>query len=155
ILVRDGKGEKDRYVPLPRVTVESLHEQIARVKVQHDLDLSEGYGTVYLPYALERKYPNTNKAFHWQYLFPSQVLSVDPRSGIRQRHHVYESVLQQAIRRATEKAGVKKDVHSHTFRHALAYYYTFRIRPYFMGSSCCSSEFVGSRRPACTALAAC
>jgi hypothetical protein len=120
ILVRDGKGEKDRYVPLPRATVEDLHEQIARVKVRHDLDLSEGYGTVYLPYALEKKYPNTNKAFHWQYVFPSTVLSVDPRSGRQQRHHVYESVLQQAIRRATEKAGIKKDVHSHTFRHSCA-----------------------------------
>jgi integron integrase len=104
ILVRDGKGEKDRYVPLPRTTVEELREQIARVKVQHDRDLQDGFGTVHLPYALERKYPNAHKAFHWQYVFPSPTLSVDPHSGLRQRHHVYESVLQLAIRRATEKA---------------------------------------------------
>ena len=120
ILVRDGKGEKDRYVPLPNVAVESLRGQIARTKLQHEEDLRDGYGTVYLPYALERKYPNTNKAFHWQYVFPSQVLSVDPRSGVRQRHHVYESVLQQAIRQAAAKAGIMKDVHSHTFRHSCA-----------------------------------
>jgi hypothetical protein len=88
--------------------VEDLQRQITRVKVQHDLDLTQGYGTVHLPYALARKYPNTNKAFHWQYVFPSPELSVDPRSGVRQRHHVYESVLQQAIRRATEKAGIRK-----------------------------------------------
>jgi integron integrase len=120
ILVRDGKGEKDRYVPLPRTTVEELREQIARVKVQHGRDLQDGFGTVHLPYALERKYPNAHKAFHWQYVFPSPTLSVDPRSGLRQRHHVYESVLQLSIRRATEKAGVRKDVHSHTFRHSCA-----------------------------------
>jgi hypothetical protein len=120
ILVRDGKGQKDRYVPLPRAAVEGLRAQIARVKVQHEEDLRAGFGTVHLPYALERKYPNTNKVFHWQYVFPSPVLSVDPRSGIRQRHHVYESVLQQAIRSATAKAGIGKDVHSHTFRHSCA-----------------------------------
>jgi integron integrase len=120
ILVRDGKGEKDRYVPLPRATVDGLREQIAKVKRLHEQDLRDGFGTVHLPYALERKYPNTNRAFHWQYVFPSPTLSVDPRSGVRQRHHVYESVLQQAIRGATAKAGIAKDVHSHTFRHSCA-----------------------------------
>ena len=79
-----------------------------------------GYGTVYLPYALERKYPNTNRAFHWQYVFPSRDLSEDPRSGRVQRHHVYESVLQKAIKDAVCKAGVRKDVHAHTFRHSFA-----------------------------------
>lgn len=120
IIVREGKGDKDRIVPLPQNTVQPLHEQIARVKALHDRDLVDGYGTVYLPHALERKYPNTNKAFHWQYLFPSPQLSVDPRSGRRQRHHVYESVLQSSIRRAAREAGINKDVHSHTFRHSFA-----------------------------------
>jgi integron integrase len=120
VLVRDGKGEKDRFVPLPQVCADGLREQIAEVKRVHEQDLRDGFGTVHLPYALERKYPNTHKAFHWQYVFPSPALSVDPRSGVRQRHHVYESVLQQAIRRATAKAGVGKDVHAHTFRHSCA-----------------------------------
>jgi integron integrase len=120
ILVRDGKGAKDRYVPLPRIAVEGLRAQIAAVKTQHEQDLRDGFGTVHLPYALERKYPNTHKAFHWQYVFPSPTLSVDPRRGVRQRHHVYESVLQQAIRQARERAGIAKDVHCHTFRHTAA-----------------------------------
>ena len=120
IIVRDGKGEKDRPVPLPQNTVEALTVQIAKAKQIHDQDLRDGYGSVYLPYALDRKYPNTNKAFHWQYVFPSQVLSVDPRSGRKQRHHVFESVLQDALKTATGKAGILKDVHAHTFRHSFA-----------------------------------
>lgn len=120
IMVREGKGDKDRIVPLPAHTEEPIREQIERVRTLHQKDLSEGFGTVFLPHALEQKYPNTNKAFHWQYLFPSPHLSVDPRSGRRQRHHVYESVLQEAIRTATRKAGIPKDVHAHTFRHSFA-----------------------------------
>lgn len=120
IIVRDGKGGKDRAVPLPQNTVEALRAQLAKVRELHEQDLRDGYGTVHLPYALERKYPNTNKAFHWKYVFPSPTLSVDPRSGVRQRHHVYESVLQNAIRTATRKAGIEKDVHSHTLRHSFA-----------------------------------
>ena len=120
ITVRDGKGEKDRQVPLPRNAVDALREQIRRVQVLHDRDLAEGFGTVFLPYALARKYPNTEKAFHWQYVFPSPTLSVDPRSGRKQRHHVYESVLQVALREAARKAGINKDIHSHTMRHSFA-----------------------------------
>jgi len=120
ITVRDGKGEKDRQVPLPSKLTDALRTQIARVKTLHDQDLKDGFGTVYLPYALARKYPNTNKAFHWQYLFPSPKLSDDPRSGRRQRHHVYESVLQESIRRAVRETGISKDIHSHTFRHSFA-----------------------------------
>jgi integron integrase len=120
IVVRDGKGQKDRNVPLPENTAEALARQIERVKGIHEQDLRDGFGTVYLPFALERKYPNTNKLFHWQYVFPSHVLSVDPRSGVKQRHHLYESVLQQSIRSAASAAGIRKDVHSHTLRHSFA-----------------------------------
>jgi len=120
IIVRDGKGEKDRAVPLPQNTVEALQLQLAKVREIHAQDLLDGFGTVHLPYALERKYPNTNKLFHWKYVFPSPTLSVDPRSGIKQRHHVYESVLQGAIRAASRKAAIPKDVHSHTLRHSFA-----------------------------------
>jgi len=120
IIVRDGKGEKDRAVPLPQNTVEALQIQIAKVREIHEQDLRDGYGTVYLPFALERKYPNTKKAFHWQYVFPSPMLSTDPRSGTTQRHHIFESVLQSALREATRKAGINKDVHAHTMRHSFA-----------------------------------
>lgn len=120
LTVRDGKGQKDRQVPLPQVAVAGLREQLRKVKDVHDRDLREGYGSVHLPFALARKYPNTERAFHWQYVFPSPVLSIDPRSGRKQRHHVYESVLQKSIRDASARAGVRKDVHSHTMRHSFA-----------------------------------
>jgi len=120
IVVRDAKGKKDRTVPFPAITVEPLKIQLARVRALHEQDLRDGYGTVYLPDALEKKYPNANREWGWQYVFPSRKLSVDPRSGRIQRHHVYESVLQESIRTATRKAGVVKPVHSHTFRHSFA-----------------------------------
>jgi integron integrase len=120
IVVREGKGDKDRIVPLPTSTVDALKQQIARVKELHDRDLTSGFGTVHLPYALAGKYPNTEKAFHWQYLFPSPKISTDPRTGKQQRHHVFESVLQNAIKTARDKAGINKDVHAHTFRHSFA-----------------------------------
>jgi integron integrase len=120
ILVRDGKGAKDRTVPLPAAAVGPLEDHLALVRQQHEQDLRDGFGTVYLPYALERKYPNANREWGWQYVFPSSRLSIDPRSGRRQRHHVFESVVQGAIRTATRKAGVNKSVHSHTFRHSFA-----------------------------------
>lgn len=120
IVVREGKGDKDRIVPLPANTVTALREQIAHVRVIHDRDLANGFGTVFLPHALAKKYPNTEKAFHWQYLFPAHKISLDPRSGKQQRHHVFESVLQEAIKRAVRAAGISKDVHAHTFRHSFA-----------------------------------
>jgi integron integrase len=120
ITIREGKGEKDRTVPLPSELVEDLKAQLEKGKKLHEKDLEAGYGTVHLPYALARKYPNAAKEWCWQYVFPSQKLSTDPRSGITQRHHVFESVLQAAIKEATRKAGIPKMVHAHALRHSFA-----------------------------------
>ncbi len=120
ITIREGKGEKDRTVPLPSELVEDLRAQLRTVKELHQKDLEEGYGTVHLPYALAKKYPNAAKEWCWQYVFPSRTRSTDPRSGIVQRHHVYESVLQGAIKDATAAAGIPKMVHAHSLRHSFA-----------------------------------
>lgn len=120
IVVRDGKGKKDRVVPLPGNCRRPLTEQIGRAKALHKRDLRNGYGTVFLPKALKRKYPNTDRAFHWQYVFPSAKLSRDPRSGRVQRHHVFESAVQKSLKRAVSLAGIDKDVHAHTMRHSFA-----------------------------------
>jgi len=120
ITIREGKGKKDRTAPLPPELVTDLRKQLKRVKELHEKDLAEGYGTVYLPHALARKYPNAAKEWCWQYVFPSRKRSVDPRSGVTQRHHVYESVMQKAIKDATRKAGIPKMVHAHSLRHSFA-----------------------------------
>jgi len=120
ITIREGKGEKDRTVPLPSELVEDLKAQLEKTRELHKKDLAEGYGTVHLPYALAKKYPNAAKEWCWQYVFPSRQISTDPRSGITQRHHVYESVLQEAIKEATQKAGISKMVHAHSLRHSFA-----------------------------------
>lgn len=120
IVVREGKGQKDRSAPLPPELVADLHKQIRRVKRLHEKDLTEGYGSVYLPHALAKKYPNAAKEFCWQYVFPSSKRSVDPRSGEIRRHHVYESVMQKAIKAATKTAGINKMVHAHSLRHSFA-----------------------------------
>ena len=117
LLVRDGKGEKDRITMLPETLVAPLQEHLVRVKQLHTKDLAEGYGTVYLPYALERKYPNANREWGWQYVFPAKSRSVDPRTGIKRRHHLDESSLQKAVRAAARLAGVTKHVTCHTFRY--------------------------------------
>jgi len=123
IIVRDGKGENDRLTMFPDSLLEPLRLHLKQVKAQHDLDLSMGYGTVYLPYALERKYPNANREFAWQYVFPAPVLSIDPArgaSGIRQRHHLNESNLQKAVKQAARLAKMDKPVTPHIFRHSFA-----------------------------------
>ena len=122
ISIRDGKGQKDRMAALPNPLFNSLKAQVARVQRLHQKDLKNGYGTVYLPHALEKKYPNANKEFGWQYLFPSRRISTDPRSGRKQRHHVYETVLQKAIKKAVREAGIAKNVNTHAFRHSYATY---------------------------------
>jgi integron integrase len=120
IIVRDGKGENDRVTMFPDVLLEPLRLQLQQVKAQHDLDLSQGYGTVYLPYALERKYPTANREFAWQYVFPARELSIDPVSGLKQRHHLNEANLQRAVKQAARLARIDKPVTPHTFRHSFA-----------------------------------
>ncbi len=120
ITIREGKGEKDRTVPLPAELIDDLKLQLEESRRLHEKDLQEGYGTVHLPYALAKKYPNAAKEWCWQYVFPSRQRSTDPRSGIVQRHHVYESVLQGAIKDATKGAEIPKMVHAHSLRHSFA-----------------------------------
>lgn len=120
ITVRDGKGNKDRVTMLPDSLLSPLEEHLMRVHALHQQDLDNGYGSVYLPYALERKYPNAEKEWIWQYVFPSNRLSTDPRSGVLRRHHVHENSLQKAVRRAAQLARIPKRVSPHTFRHSFA-----------------------------------
>jgi len=120
IVVRDGKGENDRLTVFPDVLLAPLQRHLNTVKAQHELDLADGFGTVYLPYALERKYPNANRDFVWQYVFPAHTLSVDPVSGVKQRHHLGESNLQRAVKVAAKLARINKTVTPHTFRHSFA-----------------------------------
>lgn len=120
ITVRRGKGQKDRVTMLPADIHAELQQQIRHVKKVHAKDLSAGFGTVHLPFALAKKYPNAEKEFGWQYVFPSSKLSVDPRSGIRQRHHFHLSSLNRAIKKAVRLAGIRKTVSTHAFRHSFA-----------------------------------
>jgi integron integrase len=120
IVVRDGKGDQDRVTMLPDSLIAPLQEHLQYVKRLHEEDLTKGHGAVYLPYALERKYPNANREWIWQYAFPSGRLSVDPRSGVVRRHHLDESGLQRAIRQAARATGISKPVSPHTFRHSFA-----------------------------------
>ena len=98
IIVRDGKGENDRITMFPATLLEPLRLHLNQVKAIHEKDLFDGFGTVYLPYALERKYPNASREFAWQYVFPAPVLSTDPVSGVKQRHHLNEASLQKAVK---------------------------------------------------------
>jgi len=120
ITVRDSKGNKDRITVLPKVIKQPLQEHLKTVKKLPEKDLKDGYGSVYLPYALERKYPNAGKEFAWQFVFPATQISTDPRTGVKRRHHIYETVLQKAVKQAIWKAGINKHGSCHTFRHSFA-----------------------------------
>ncbi|SEI67567.1 integron integrase [Allopseudospirillum japonicum] len=120
ITVRDGKGKKDRVTPLANNLVPLLEAQLAKVKTLHEQDLKQGFGSVYLPYALAKKYPNADKELAWQYVFPSRSLAEDPRSGMTRRHHVDQSLVNKAIKRAVKQCGILKKVSAHTFRHSFA-----------------------------------
>jgi len=121
VTVRDGKGEKDRITPMPDSLITPLQRQVERVRLFHDEDMGAGFGQVYLPNALEKKYPNAATELAWQYLFPAPKCSIDPRSpGVMRRHHLEPSGLQRSVKEAAHKAGVHKRVTCHTFRHSFA-----------------------------------
>ena len=120
IFVRGGKGGKDRTVVLPEVLRTTLAEHVEKVSLLHAADLRAGFGEVYIPEALARKYPNACREVGWQYVFPAKNRSVDPRSRKTRRHHVLESGLQKAVKTAVRHVGIKKRVGCHTMRHSYA-----------------------------------
>ena len=120
IVVREGKGNKDRITMLPLAVKAPLVAHLARVRELHQHDLAQGFGSVYLPDALHRKYPHAPRAWGWQWMFPATQISVDPRSGEHRRHHLHEVVLQRAVRAAARQAGSIKPVGCHTLRHSFA-----------------------------------
>jgi integron integrase len=120
IVVRDGKGAKDRVTMLPAMLEPPLRDQLQQTRNRHQADLREGFGAVYLPYALEKKYPNANRQWGWQFIFPAPKRAPDPRSGIERRHHLSEGVLQKAVKTAVEQAGIVKPASCHTLRHSFA-----------------------------------
>ena len=120
ILIRNGKGFKDRVTMLPVTLSATLQAHLARVRALHETDLAQGFGSVYLPFALERKYPNAAKEWLWQYVFPAAKISTDPRTQAVRRHHVLEQSVQRAVKQAARDAGLTKAATPHTFRHSFA-----------------------------------
>jgi len=120
IIVRDGKGGKDRDTLLPDMLTLPLQRQLRYAKALHENDLEQGYGQVYLPLALARKYVNADREWCWQYVFPAAHRSVDPRSGQTRRQHVDPSSLQKAVKAAVKATGIPKPISCHTFRHSFA-----------------------------------
>lgn len=120
IVVRAGKGDKDRHTMLPTAVKEPLAKHLDLIKQQHQRDLDRGLGRVALPNALERKYPNARKEWVWQWVFPATSHYTDKVTGERSRHHLHESVLQKAVKEAVQKAGIFKPASPHTFRHSFA-----------------------------------
>ena len=120
ILVRDAKGQKDRVTVLPHNLIDPLRDHLAKVRELHERDTREGFGEVYLPFALAEKYPSAPREWGWQYIFPSKRRSLDPRTGIARRHHVPEDALQRAVKIAVRSAGISKPASVHTLRHSFA-----------------------------------
>ncbi|MFM9967237.1 MAG: integron integrase [Burkholderiales bacterium] len=120
ILVRDGKGSRDRVTMLPQGLVEPLRAHLVKVRAIHEGDLAAGYGDVYLPFALARKYPKAGRSWIWQYVFPSGSRSVDPLDGVIRRHHLDEKIVQRAVVKAARAAGLGKPVSPHVLRHSFA-----------------------------------
>ena len=120
ILIRDGKGFKDRVTMLPRSVVPRLRRQLDDVRGQHELDLADGYGNVWLPFALARKYPHDGREWPWQYVFPAARRSSDPRGAAPRRHHIGDQAFQRAMQQAVRDAGIAKLATPHTLRHSFA-----------------------------------
>jgi len=120
VVVRDGKGGKDRVVPLPERLANPLQAHLQDVRRLHEDDVQAGVGDVQLPDALARKAPNAPREWIWQFVFPSANLSKDPKTGCVRRHHLHEATLQRAVKQAAEKAGISKRVNSHSLRHSFA-----------------------------------
>ena len=120
ILVRDGKGARDRVTMLPARLVQPLQEHLGRVRLLHGRDLKEGFGEVRLPHALARKYPRAGRSWAWQYVFPAANRSADPEDGVLRRHHLHPDTLSRAVGLAARRAGIEKRVSCHTLRHSFA-----------------------------------
>lgn len=120
LTIRDAKGGKDRVVPLPKKLAHPLREQIALSKIIHEKDLKEGFGKVSLPFSLARKYPNADREWSWQCVFPSTRRAIEPCSGIIKRHHIFDTYMESAVKLAASQAGLMKRVTCHTFRHSFS-----------------------------------
>ena len=120
IVVRDGKGGKDRRTMMPEKLIAPLREQVEHVRILHRRDLAEGYGAVQLPYAFENKHRGAARSLAWQYMFPARSRARDPRSGAVRRHHLHESVVQKAVAGAVRSAGIARRAGCHTLRHSFA-----------------------------------
>ena len=120
VVVREGKGDKDRITMLPEAVSNPLQSHLLSVQALHEKALAVGEGRVWLPHALGRKYPNAEREWCWQYVFPARGMSVDPRDGTRRRHHVHEKALQRSIAQAVRASGIPKKITTHTFRHSFA-----------------------------------